>query len=434
MLFHVVKPLRTLPVLLLLASVAQAAETANKVAPADPQAAKPVAEIFESPPGEIAAKLEFINELVTRQPPEGDQRQQLAHQKKVARSVVAAAEEAIQEKSNGEQAAQAHFFRLQGLSVLRQLEEPKIGAKLSKAIETARQHKSSDVAGIGMKFFIEDAFAQWPILREEGRKQKVGEIITHLETAELAPQHVLVAIKVADFVAESGDPKLATDLVEATLPKFKQADSVEIREQAKVLEGIQRRINLLGQPIQLTGKRLSLKNEDVANKDVAKIEVAKQDRDKFDWKQYEGKVVLIDFWASWCGPCRAELPNVSRLYNAYHDKGFEVVGINLDDKPEEARKFIAEKRLPWATLYSFDETKRGWSDPRAVEFGVTGIPFAILVDRDGNVIDTHAREQHLADLLRDQLGEPLASLEAGSQAVTAAKVKLDDSVQPASAQ
>ncbi|QDS97416.1 TlpA family protein disulfide reductase [Adhaeretor mobilis] len=415
--FSAVKPLRTLSTLLLLASSTQAAETTAQ-SQAEPEISKQAVELFKSPQGDLAAKLNFIDELVTRQPPEGDQRQQLAHQRKVARSVVATATEALEEKPTGEQAVQTHFFLLQGLSVLRQLEEPKIEAELSKAIEAACKHKSSEVAGIGMKFFIEDAYDRWPTLREEGRKSVVAKITNHLITANLAPQHVMVAINVADFVAVSGDTKLATELIEATLPKFKDAESPEIREQAKVLEGIQRRINLPGKSLKLTGRRLGKEEEG----------------EKFDWGKYRGKVVLIDFWASWCGPCRAELPNVSRLYRAYHDKGFEVVGINLDNKPEQARKFIAEKRLPWATLYSFEKSKRGWSDPRAVEFGVTGIPFAILIDRDGNVIDTHAREQHLVDLLRDQLGEPLASLEAAPKAMTAAKVKLDDSVQPVSSE
>lgn len=141
--------------------------------------------------------------------------------------------------------------------------------------------------------------------------------------------------------------------------------------------------------------------------------------------EHKGKVVLVDFWATWCGPCRAEVPNVLKLYEAYHDKGFDVVGISLDEKPEDAQKYITQTGIPWVTLFNQDETQRGWEHPLATYYGITGIPRAILVDQAGNVVSMRARGKNLAIELRKLLGEPLA---------VADELQVDGAVQPASAE
>lgn len=385
--------------------------------------AKPAAEqdIFPAPEGNLDAQLEFIKQLYQRKPPHESQRQQLVHQRKVARSVVAAADSTLESRPKGKRVPELHFHRLTALNTLVDPAKPETNKRFEKEIDATLAVPTRAVADVGLKFFVKNAFDRWPMLEPAERQQITNRIQKYVLSRPPAPNYVMGSIKVADFLAESGDDDLAKQFIAATLPHFTRAQqgehAEEIREQAKVLAGIGRRMNLLGQTIKLSGKTLS---ED------------EPEGEKLNWKQYEGKVVLVDFWATWCAPCRAELPNVARLYEAYHDKGFEVIGVNLDDQPELAQKFIAEKELPWQTLYSFDKNRRGWSDPRAVEFGITGIPFAILLDSEGKVIDTHAREQHLIDLLQKELGEPLVSLDASPKNVTAAKVKVDEAVEPVS--
>ncbi|MCC9167039.1 TlpA disulfide reductase family protein [Pontibacter harenae] len=113
-----------------------------------------------------------------------------------------------------------------------------------------------------------------------------------------------------------------------------------------------------------------------------------------------GKYVLIDFWASWCGPCRKENPNVVRMYNEYKDKGFEIYGVSLDQSRDKWLKAIADDKLSWVHVSDL----KFWQSQAAEAYNVTAIPQTVLIDPQGKIIAKGLRgaelEQKLASLLK----------------------------------
>ena len=114
-----------------------------------------------------------------------------------------------------------------------------------------------------------------------------------------------------------------------------------------------------------------------------------------------GQVVLIDFWASWCGPCRAENPNVVKNYQKYKDAGFTVMSVSLDSDRNKWLAAITADQLSWPNHVS---DLGGWQNKVAQQFGVTSIPFTILIDRDGKVIATNLRGAALEQTLQQIFG------------------------------
>ncbi|MEM7698182.1 MAG: TlpA disulfide reductase family protein [Verrucomicrobiota bacterium] len=123
--------------------------------------------------------------------------------------------------------------------------------------------------------------------------------------------------------------------------------------------------------------------------------------DDIDVAAMKDKVILIDFWATWCGPCIAEMPNVVAAYDKYHEEGFEVIGISLDDDEAKLNQFIADNEMPWPQYFD----GKGWENEIAQRFGIGSIPATFLVGKDGTIVASNLRGPALEEAVEKALAD-----------------------------
>lgn len=123
--------------------------------------------------------------------------------------------------------------------------------------------------------------------------------------------------------------------------------------------------------------------------------------EQLSMENLRGKVVLIDFWATWCGPCIAELPHIKKLYDQYHESGFEIIGISLDQTPQTVVEYCNENDMPWP---QYCEEGKVWDTEFSMSWGINSIPTMFMIDKNGILRSTTARRQ-LDELIPELLAE-----------------------------
>lgn len=135
-------------------------------------------------------------------------------------------------------------------------------------------------------------------------------------------------------------------------------------------------------------------NPEESKPETGNLKFTAVDGTQVDLSQMRGKVVLIDFWATWCGPCVGEVPHVVEAYKKYHDKGFEIIGISLDQDLKKLTDFTQKNGMTWPQYFD----GKGWKNKISSANGITGIPAMWLVDKEGHLVTKNARSNLAAQV------------------------------------
>jgi len=332
----------------------------------------------EGTPEELLAYIRSIKQNNVRP---SSRQQMMQYMKQVATATVAAADKALPRLAATDPAyEEAATAKLESLMMLGRLGDKQAAATLNAFAATLVDSQSPTLA-IEAKRLLLVSKAQTLFAKRDlaGAVALIGETKQLLEADPNDSATAGLAMQLASaFEHMPGGSDAARQAYQAFGPIFATSSNESIRQMAESFAGTLRRLSLPGNPMQIAGTLLN--------------------GQPFDQQTLAGKVVLVDFWATWCGPCVAEIPNVLEQYEKYHAQGFEVVGISLDQDRDALEKFVADRKIPWPILFEPSEGD-GWQHPLATYYGISGIPTVILIGRDGNVITLNARGERLGEEL-----------------------------------
>ena len=299
----------------------------------------------------------------------------------IASATVKAADKALSQlKDSDDLFDEAATAKLQSLMMLSRLGDAAASTDLQSFAKSLIEGPSPALALEAKRLLLvqeaQELFTKRDLEKAPAIIKQAGELLSanpdDAATAGLAMQLA------SAFEHMPGGEALSKQAYETFGPIFEKSTNDSIRQMAESFQGTLRRLALPGNPMKITGTLLN--------------------GQPFDQSTLAGKIVLVDFWATWCGPCIAEIPNVLEQYQKYHSKGFEVVGISLDQERDALEKFVTERKIPWPILFEPSEGS-GWQHPLATYYGISGIPTVILIGNDGNVVSLNARGERLGELL-----------------------------------
>ena len=350
------------------------------------QPERKVDKAFQVPDGSSTEILEFIRGLGKNRPKFKTQKELAAYAVKLNKAMIEAADKILTQESDDDTLKEALTRKLIGTIGMAANGGEQTAEKVLTEVDRLSKDSRPIVSETAKGFRVPARALNLKKLSATERQELADEALDLVRQSKASQQTVGDTSFVADQFLKIRDTasaaKLFDQLADAITESTEEPQMLEFVPQ---LRGKANKINLPGSQLKIDGPLLG--------------------GGELDWDSYRGKVVLVDYWATWCGPCVAEIPNVLANYRKYHDQGFEVVGISLDQDRKALEKFLESEKLPWVQLFqSEDKSKMGGQHPMAIRYGVTSIPAAFLVDREGKVVSTNARGAELEIELNRLLG------------------------------
>ncbi len=341
-------------------------------------------QVKDKTPEEIAEMLRTLND---RAVPEATVEEVAEFKQKKGNALIGLADALLNAEPETELEELAYTMKINGLGLLMQLKPDDVGKITALKKELEKDDKFPGVVAHC------DAYIYIQKMRKTFLGKRVSEKDFDRYAEELKP---LVRdnpespyVSAAGLLLSAAAAYEGNRDLEGFADKFRDDFVRTFKESGnEKLIGIAKQIELDAQQTLVPGKRI----------DVVGMTV---DGSQFNVKSLRGKIVLIDFWATWCGPCKAEVPGMKEMYKKYHAKGFEIVGISIDSDASVLKNYLASEQIPWISLSDKAAVASGMPG-MAERYGVRGIPTMYLLDRQGRIISTGARGGDLKRLLEQE--------------------------------